>query len=1038
MATDTESTINACVTNIGDLQNLTVNFTDEKLNDKSEQKNIILVCDTSGSMHGTPKNQVIEVVETLAQEKFDFTVVQYSNFATVTEPLQLKKVWQGGITNFRYAFETTINLIKSDTKYSMNDTDIVFLTDGHPSDNPLSDYHQKNGLSFQQFKTQIQNHVKNVTVHVFGLGTSHNVEILQTIQNSGKISGVYSYADPTKSATDINNELGTALAFAKGTFTANLLFMQCDEVLVQKKEIDLSTNEDGIISGNIWLNKLTDKDILSKTTSIILQLDDIKKVIPMINVNKVEPTKMNYLSYISVQITDLCKNWSSDPVAIAEKIKELEKLQDEIDNLKLVKMGKMEKKLFLNELMNIQTEIDTVRRLFVDISESRVNANEILARLNAMKYRGRLNKARRQRKMDQRSLKNTEMVIGISKDLEKLCLTDDDLQIEADAVSDLVDNISQLTLKEILTDPECKHDILCMGVVAKRNETAIDCPTCIRVFMKDENGTPCITMFSWDTFETAATFEMNRASKNQEQTTGNFDFESISRVLVGQGREGVNACLPVYGCEGQYRRARLLLPVLCGYLFTLSDTGYDPSQINALYAILARLTKSMKDIHNQKKAGVSERSLFMLNQFRLFCGRLLVDTEIFDILKVPQKLRPMDVLQRFTTELTSHQKSELPTLDIFYGILLAAQGNEQVEKKLADYVDPCSLSRIILTEAVRRYMNMKADQEKSGSKIFWNAILPIIYPSARTTTHYDAAVTVKSNCTLYGDDKRRFRQTKFDDYVEAELDTFFTTQMNVQTLFEFVVDYMKVKFDLKASSVNEISQSMGCIGLNIPDDMFKNILPIIVVQAMWACGNDIYTTFIEKGLAILDPISVDSQHKILKYCHDYFNEMRKRRWGVKREQLLNKLHAQYAIFSTKTIPDFVQVLKGLRIGRGHVVWDNMVQHMFPSDDRTSEISMYREKIAVMLRGKYFNEKTKEEEVIIPGGWMAGHEIGTRIRSLLAGDMNWIIEEMDKMVLMHQYRSSGLKNRHGHNNDNPLWIAKPNDRNVNSLVKKWDL
>jgi len=1018
--------VSVSFTHIGDLQRLSVSFPHKS--DVENKKNVILVCDTSGSMNGTPKQQVLEVVEHLSQIGLDFMVVNYSTKAIIVKPMELRKTWFNEGTYFRNAFSTTLDLLKSHEKYQKYYTDIVFLTDGDPSDDPMEWNRWSPSycdMTFKKFCSLLPTVCKCATIHAFGLGSSHNSKLLQAIQNGGMVPGVYSYADPTKSSSVLVAELSTVLTFVMNTMSGMVSFLDKDCRVLGKKDIDFCV-EDDKMRGNLWLHQLNE-EIPAETVTLSFSVDDTQQVtqVQLSDVQTCVPDHFAVLGSIQVRLQDLCKNMTLE--SLPEKNGLLEALQCELDSMKLLRINKSEKNVVIQEVMQVQVELDEVRRLWVDISNKRMTSNEMIARVTAMKYRGRLSKARQQRTMDKRSIHNADMLLSLSKKLQELELNDaSDLYIEHE--EELHDNISQQSLTEILTDPEFKTDILCIGVNVKRTAVAIDCPTTISVSMTDDNGTPCTTMFSWDTFETAAMFEMNRTS--QEQATGDFNYDSISCVLSGQGRENINACLPIYGCESQYRRARLLLPIMCGYLFTLSESGYSPSQIVALYAILARFTRTLMtcsedNLTYTKKKNVSDRSIFMLEQYRLLCARLLMDTEIFDILKVPKNMRPLMLLERFCSDPESHQKSELPTLDIFYGIMIAARGNETIQKKI---VGNGSIHRIVLCEALRRHMNWNADRRQKGSKVFWEYVPSIMYEA----DDYVEKVSILSECTLYGIEKKRFRQIKFNPYSEIMY-----KEPDGDDAFKCSIELFKRLFNGDILTVSSFSKVTGCIGLQMSETVYQSILPISMINALWACGNDVYSECVSSRIAILDPADISSCMHLLTSVHTHFEKARKQQWETNCETLKNEKHAEFAVH-TDSVSDFARVLKGLRVGRGQSIWENIVKRMLPDDPDTTKPETYvpdfHAKLALMLCGH-----TSENEMILDSGWMAGETLGKRIRDHLTGtEFENVLTKMDSMTMMHCYRASGKPNQHGHSKDNPLWVAKPNDRNIPSLIKKWDI
>ncbi|HLD78554.1 MAG TPA: hypothetical protein VJB16_06005, partial [archaeon] len=238
--------------------------------------------------------------------------------------------------------------------------------------------------------------------------------------------------------------------------------------------------------------------------------------------------------------------------------------------------------------------------------------------------------------MDTRMLANKGFLETLDERLAALPQVDaGEMKAEEAAMEEtLRDDISQDSLAEILT--ESREDLLMIGLRVRRSELSLDQPVCIQVEL-------CTTMVSWSTLETAAQFEIARGNSS---ATGTFDPNQVTRLLTGTSHEPINAGLPVYGCEAHYQRVRVWLPVLCGHFFTLSETGFSPKQVLALYAILARLSDS--------PAASSQRARVFLAQLSRLLHRIAGDDALLAELRLPADQRPRVLLRRFVTDTRSH------------------------------------------------------------------------------------------------------------------------------------------------------------------------------------------------------------------------------------------------------------------------------------------------------------------------------------------------------------------------------------------------
>jgi hypothetical protein len=923
--------------------------------DSTPNKEIVFVCDTSGSMRGTPKVQVLSAVESMEKNGFQFSIINYSHGAcTLKSPNvheQLVRSWYGSVTNFRQAFEEIIKYIRG----AKLDVDFVFLTDGQATDRPM-DSSLGHGVNMLQLTQHIQNCNQTITFHTFGLGSNHDRNLLDIIRESGTTPGVYNYASTSVGGNEIAEEITTTLNFAS----------RAKELVVNingKPHLITFIQEDDQLIGETWLDRIPNSiDIAGGPAMMPISLIPVQKPI-----DRVYQLKRLQHRIYSIRSGDECIS-----------------VQKQLDEMKTVRLCRAERQNYVNTISLIQRELDTVRSIFV--RESHVNQSEIAARLHALAFRGQLNKARRQRTMDKRAIQNTEILQHMEDRLKNLhdsyTTRDPAESAYGDSKCDLNDDIGQLSLSDIMND--APDDLLVMGLEATRNEIVIDQPVCMSAQLST-------TMLSFSIFETGALFKIQNSDQNS--TTGTFDYSKLSEVMKGTSNETINACLPIYGSPEHYKRASAMLPLICGLFFTLSETGYHPKQIPTLYAILARLNRQI----------TSDRHRVMVTGYRDFCAALLQDEDVLIDLKVPKKYWPTTIIDRFQTDISSHQKSELPTLDILYGCLLASDSESSIGTHIS--------SSILLTEIIRRKFN---DQLQSDHP-------DIYYPKAVNMVTSDTQspiVEIKEDPVV----EPHFKPPTFEPYQSP-------SKCRIRVEFDFIPTSLEGYSDIP--------------NLQMTPDEFNMVYYAAVLQGCMAANNERFRTLIEEGCAILDPLELHTVDKLYQMVWDRHNTKQHQLWKNLVEKQQDTETATCVIHAIDEISVFARTLLELKVTHGQNLWTELVDQMFL--EGWEYIVQYEDKLALMLSGEYNGGK-----IIESGVWMAGKHKGSLCRERLQNTHTDLLLKLDEMVVMHHYREK--PNNNGHCAAYPLWnrtkapgyeSRNPFDEkqwqsDVDRLIAKWDM
>jgi 2'-5' RNA ligase len=953
-----------------------------------QTRRLVFICDTSGSMEGAPKNLTILAVESLEKE-LEFEIVNYSTKAMLHAGTAeaLRKSWQCGSTYFRLAFQTMIEYLHS---HRHAEIDFCFMTDGHPSDDPFSP--SQKGKSLNDLKEAIQTYKKSegmdVTVHSFGLGSNSNLNLLESLRTCGSKEGVLVYASSKSNSQvtakadeeNIMKELRTVMSFAGHS-------RQCVVVSHGREyPADFFPNEaNDMMDTEIWMAEKPDtlKLLFPSAPGVTVRTIDILEIAYV---------PLDYESELCRLRRDLFSNTGQF------KIVELEMRLNEIRTKIQNEVPRESRSEALDLYEEVERDLDEVRKLAAEKVGAGLVQSDLIGRFKALAFRGRLQKARRAKIMDQQTLKNAHLLRGIESQLKKYPMPSKEELNEIDLkFPDLCDDIYGDSLGDILASSH--SNILVLGLQVERDEVVVDQPVCLSV-------TLCNTLVSWATIEKAADFQNRQGNAS---ASGSFTFAEKTCLLKGINGEELNAGLPLYGNAHHYRRVRTLLPLLCGHFFLLSPTGYSYKQIPALFAVLARL-------HRQAK---SDRSIMIVEHFRLVCAEIMRDDILLNRLKVPETLKPRNILKAFCGDVRSHQKSELPTVDVVIGCLLAA-GPPLTPQPIDRIPTPIEMDgkvpSMMAMELMRRHLNSRMAKLATGGDCFHADVRRMVTGS----DGIGAGCIVKIKNAPFFDDDGVFHPVEFTEYSPLP-----PTRLIDQQILKSLSFPPDAKSFLEQFGVSKI--------ISLEQDQYESLLFPSLLLSAYSPSNDRYATLIEQGLAYIDPADGDAVDRLLHHVCEYFDRKRRERFEAAKRQQECEEHATYLMYSTNSIGDFCRAIRVMGVSRGKEIWTHIVAEIM-GPNTYPLIPLGLDKLAILLSGS----DPEGNEVISGGPWMAGPVYGHAIRFRLRGTPYYhIIEKLDESCLEHQYRASDVPNRHGHHQSYPLWIADPSNPSVKRLFRKWD-
>jgi ankyrin repeat protein len=225
---------------------------------------LLLAVDKSGSMAGSPINQCKSALQQILQKtKTNDTIITHilaydTRCYHITDPNTL--VGSGG-NDFRETFNGLVEACKLYLT-KINNIIILFLTDGQDGNS------QSQKLWMDEFKGKMNDiwGEKSWTVHSVGFGGAHDFNFLMNIKTLGKTEGVYRYADPSDSDSEIlSNKINSV---------ANTILESCsaplDVILDNDSVLKLDMKNQKAV---IWLH--------NKPTQAIISLLDHKYIIPI-------------------------------------------------------------------------------------------------------------------------------------------------------------------------------------------------------------------------------------------------------------------------------------------------------------------------------------------------------------------------------------------------------------------------------------------------------------------------------------------------------------------------------------------------------------------------------------------------------------------------------------------------------------------------------------------------------------------------------------------------------------------------------------
>ncbi|CAF1315590.1 unnamed protein product [Adineta steineri] len=960
---------------------------------------IILVIDRSGSMAGGPWKQlqsavkaIDEMNQTLQRDAYtEPIVITYNDTVSVTNLASVAKTTASGSTDFVKAFaqvQTTIKELGSEKRIV-----IIFMTDGCDSCN------RPNALLDAQTKLSsfIRKNCSNCVVHVIGYSKDHDLNMMNTLKTLGTTDGIYRYAEGSVGLDEKFREL---FEFADLTveFTIKLPNIK-EPIKITGEMVDIDH-----VEAECWLSL---DENMKESIEINIgnnQYDAIPKF--------TEPDTIFTLKSLSKRANEI------------KTQQELDQLQSELQNVKMfgnsIGGTKTERQTAMDLRAELQTRLDDIHTIMGDIARGTLNQTAALAKMNDLRYADKFSKSSRQRRMNQRAVRNQSNLQLIDSKLNELKFNEETA----------FENVDLLTFTCCLTLNTCRDmmmdsqdDIMGVGLVVERQEHVVDAPTLISV--KDVS----VTILSRSACDDAIKMKINIgdaarlhggfiASKTSAPTTSTKivskeNLRTQSEFTRGVAAEPINTFLPLYICDAHFERVKIMLEPMLGYLFTLDISGYKSDQLLGLYSILGQMM-------NASPQNGSEREEIILHEFTRLCHGLL-----------PQTLQYLgeenDLLKKFMANPTGRSKAHIQNLMTLFGYMYASGIKtidesfryaivEELYRRHFSYIYHGTSDNII-TDHIQSLLYDIENNENNQTESNTN---DLSYVKTKNDKSIDGRFAVYARSVLKKNETNPKIPTE-DIVIDFEIPERPISSMNNKIRTKMI----ELLSAFSTKPVQNVLDRLGIRMLDISNEQECLILRSMLVQCLRFYSNESINS------AILNKTFFNAQthyEQILTVAHEEFDSNRQKLTTNKTEQI-RALELARRVVLTNDIGVFLGRMMVYAPTRGGKIFDTIISLL--ADRSQKQVPLLAEKINIIFTGRYKEHRDAEKEFdVLSNGlaWFADRSIINRVKEAL-GEDQW--DDLDRLMrgrtCGHVYRLSDIPNRHGFHNSHP----NPN------LVVQWN-
>lgn len=585
---------------------------DKKTKGISSNNLMIFYLDKSGSMSGTPiklaKEAMISMIETL-QPTHEFIILPFDGSCGLIDlrgcglsakRAEVDRIQGSGGTAFVPTFKRTREVLE---KIEGTNTQLymIFLTDGQAEGKATVMTQLRDLLTFVQTKTQ------NAQIHCLGFSAGHDAPLLGDMAKSLGSEGTFQYIPDSNSIKEkmenlyqfvTSSRMRLDLNEKKSNFKAKLVCQECpldpetenikpwpENALIQKARLILPGSVP--IDGSFEI----EAEIEGTLTKKLFSPEDCSA--------KVEGDfKMNLMfDFITHQLIAstnriMDKDCSKEE---GEKIKadferangQLDELRDSAQKIK----GRARRKDILRKFSDVKNSISSFYGFYRKHLEKSVT-NEDVAKMYDIAYRGAIKKGL-QKQIDKRAEGNTakfqEFFTQITKNVEALKPKIPEIRSkQADLLKKIgVCFFSTCDPIELLEDEDCLS--ICLSVTRSEAAIADSSRVRIRSIFPSKMGAA--------TFQDA--YESALEEKDAIDVNGGFKHRS-GAVVKGTAGEEINAVMPLYLFEENWKVASYWMKMSLGLLTTLDPLGYSFDQLITIpFLVLEKAYKDLKEKENE-------------------------------------------------------------------------------------------------------------------------------------------------------------------------------------------------------------------------------------------------------------------------------------------------------------------------------------------------------------------------------------------------------------------------------------------------------
>ncbi|CAF4264461.1 unnamed protein product [Rotaria sp. Silwood2] len=991
------------VTSPGDtapsLVKLRIPFHSDKQNEDCLSR-VILVIDRSGSMCGGPWKQVQSAVQAIYEmnqklvrdASFEPIVITYNDTVSITDLASIAKTTACGSTDFVKAFQQVQTTVKQmNVKKRIV---IIFMTDGCDSCN------RPNAILDTQTKLRmfLRNSGFNCVVHVIGYSKDHDLNMMDTLKTLGTTEGVYRYAEGSMGLDEKFREL---FEFADVTVEFTIKLPNINEPI----KITGEMIDSDYVESECWLSL---NENIKDPIEISIGRNHYN-VIPKFT----EPDTIFNIKSLSKRTNNVTTQ------------NELDQIQNELQQLNMfgnhANGTKADRQLAIELRAELQTRLNALHSIMADIARGTLNQTAALAKMNDLRYADKFSKSSRQRRMDQRAVRNQANLQLIDKKLNELKFNE---EIAFNNV-DLTTFTCCLTLNNCQDMMiESQDDIMGVGLVVERQEHVVDAPTLISVKHVS------VTILSRSACDDAIKMKLNIgdaaqlhggfiASKTNAPTTStNLNQRKIknqpSEFTRGVAAEPINTFLPLYICDAHFERVQVMLEPILGYIFTLDISGYKSDQLLGLYSILGQMM-------NASPRNNSEREEIILYEFKRLCHGLL-----------PQTLEYLgqenDILKKFMANPTGRSKAHIQNLMTLFGYIHALDIKtideslryaivEEIYRRHFSYIYHGTSDNII-NEHLQSLLYDKDDDNNNNDTNNESNINDFSYVKTKNDKTNDGHFGQYARAVFKKNEKNPKIPTENID-IEFEIPERPISSMNNKIRSKMIE--LLSSFSIKP--IQNVLDRLGIRMMDISNEQECLILRSMLVQCLRFYSNESINS------AVLNKTFFNVQtdfERILIVAHEEFDANRENLAKNKIEQIRALEIARRTVL-TNDIGVYLGRMMVYAPTRGGKIFDTILSLLL--DRSQKQVPLLAEKISIIFTGRYKEHRDAEKEFdVLSNGiaWFPDRSIITRVKEAL-GEDQW--DDLDRLMrgrtCGHVYRLSDIPNRHGYCNShpNPLLVVR---------------